>query len=67
MDRGTRLVVSRAGDGESRKRGQRVQTSSYKMGEFWILMYSMVTIVNILLTRVLLQKLMPMAGNLLGK
>ena len=32
-----------------------------------VLMYSMVTIVNILLTRVLLQKLMPMAGNLLGK
>lgn len=30
-------------------------------------MYSMVTVVNILLTRVLLQKLTPMAGNLLGK
>ena len=30
-------------------------------------MYSMVTIVNILLTGVLLQKLMSMAGSLLGK
>ena len=34
-DRETRLVVSRAGDRESRKRGQRVHTSSYKMGKFW--------------------------------
>lgn len=35
MDRETRMVVSRAGDGEIRKMGQRVQTSSYKMGKFW--------------------------------
>ena len=35
MDRETRMVVCRAGDQESRKMGQRVQTSSYKMGKFW--------------------------------